>query len=240
MQDAVEENIDKFTDFNDFFTRELKPQVRMDKTSKNELCCPVDGAVSELGHIDNDQLLQAKGHTFSLLELLAGDTQLADSFRNGQFATIYLSPRDYHRIHMPVSGTLRSMTHVPGRLFGVNQASVKTIPQLFSRNERVITIFDTPAGSMALILVGAIFVSSIETIWHGVVTPPRRKSVQHWDYQEGELLQKAGEMGRFNMGSTVILLFAKGKISWDKSLKTSSPVKMGQLLAMINKQHERQ
>ena len=234
MHEALYEDVSSFADFNEFFTRQLKPQARPDITDENELCCPVDGAISEFGDIVDNQLLQAKGHSFDLLELLAGDDALADQFRNGRFATIYLSPRDYHRIHMPVNGTLRSMTHVPGRLFGVNEASVKTIPHLFSRNERVITVFDTPAGSMALILVGAIFVSSIETRWHGVVTPPRHKSAQRWDYSDGESLEKAQEMGRFNMGSTVILLFPQNSISWNKSIAANSTVSMGQLLATLN------
>ena len=242
MSEAQQENSTDFIDFNHFFTRELKADVRVDNTNKDELCCPVDGAVSELGDIEDDQLIQAKGHYFSLNELLAGDDTLTNTFRNGKFATIYLSPRDYHRIHMPIDGQLTQMLHVPGDLFGVNKASVKTIPRLFARNERVISLFDTPAGPMALIQVGAIFVASIETVWQGVVTPPRRKQVQGWQYdKEPQLnkepqpgLKKAQEMGRFNMGSTVILLFAKGAIEWDSELYAEKPVQMGQLLGKIN------
>ena len=234
MSEAEQENSADFLDFNAFFTRQLKAGVRVDKTSDNELCSPVDGAISELGDIVDEQLIQAKGHYFALSELLAGDQSLTDTFRNGKFATIYLSPRDYHRIHMPIDGSLQGMQHVPGQLFGVNNASVKTIPRLFARNERVITLFETPAGPMALILVGAIFVSSIETTWQGVITPPRRKQVQRWQYQEQSKISKAQEMGRFNMGSTVVLLFAKDMIEWDKELQPNRPVQMGQFLGKIN------
>ncbi len=233
MNEAVENDINSFEDFNHFFTRQLKTDARADNTRSNELCCPVDGAISAIGNIEDEQLIQAKGHYYSLNELLAGDQSLANTFRNGKFATIYLSPRDYHRIHMPIEGALTEMLHVPGQLFGVNRASVKTIPRLFARNERVINLFDTPAGPMALILVGAIFVSSIETTWHGVVTPPRSKQVQRWQYQDEKKLQKAQEMGRFNMGSTVVLLFAKDMLEWNAQLQANTPVQLGQLLGKI-------
>jgi len=233
MDEAAQQDINSFVDFNHFFTRELKAQVRVDNTSNNELCCPVDGAVSELGNIEDEQLFQAKGHYFHLNELLAGDQTLADTFRNGKFATIYLSPKDYHRIHMPIDGTLKEMIHVPGQLFGVNKASVKAIPRLFARNERVINLFETPAGTMALIEVGAIFVSSIETTWHGVVTPPRSKQVQRWQYQNEVVINKAQEMGRFNMGSTVVLLFSENSVEWNSELQAETPVQLGQLLGEI-------
>ena len=238
MSEAEHENSSDFPDFNHFFTRQLKSDARIDKTGPNELCCPVDGAISELGGINDEQLIQAKGHQFGLKDLLAGDQTLTDTFRDGQFATIYLSPRDYHRIHMPIDGSLQEMLHVPGQLFGVNNASVKTIPRLFARNERVISLFDTPAGPMALIQVGAIFVSSIETTWQGVVTPPRRKQVQRWSYydQEPTKMMKAQEMGRFNMGSTVVLLFAKNRIEWNQDLYPNLPVQLGQLLGNITHQ----
>jgi phosphatidylserine decarboxylase len=230
MNEALKQDINEFIDFNHFFTRALKKEARPDQTSEAELACPVDGAISELGTIDDDRLIQAKGHFFNLQDLLAGSEMLANTFRNGSFATIYLSPRDYHRIHMPIEGQLKEMIHVPGQLFGVNRASVKTIPRLFARNERVISLFDTPAGAMALIEVGAIFVSSIETTWHGVVTPPRSKSVQNWQYQDNITLKKTEEMGRFNMGSTVILLFENNRVQWDSSLQANSPVQLGQRL----------
>lgn len=233
MSQAVKENSHDFIDFNHFFTRELKHDARIDHTAKNELCCPVDGAISELGDIEGEQLIQAKGHYFSLVDLLAGDKELSKQFHKGKFATIYLSPRDYHRIHMPIDGELTQMIHVPGDLFGVNRASVKTIPRLFARNERVISLFNTPAGAMALIQVGAIFVSSIETIWQGVVTPPRRKQIQRWQYNKEHSLNKAQEMGRFNMGSTVVLLFSEGTIEWEEQLRANQSVQMGQLLGRI-------
>jgi len=234
MDEAEVQSSTDFSDFNHFFTRKLKTGVRQDNTRDNELCCPVDGAISELGTIEQEQLIQAKGHYFSLHELLGGNKELTDIFRNGHFATIYLSPRDYHRIHMPIDGQLQQMTHIPGDLFGVNKASVKTIPRLFARNERVISLFDTPAGPMALIQVGAIFVSSIETKWQGVVTPPRRQQIQQWQYVEQDIkLSKAEEMGRFNMGSTVVLLFTRNRVQWNTQLAPDTPVQMGQLLAEI-------
>ncbi len=231
MSETEIKNIEQFTDFNHFFTRQLKAECRPDTTKKNQLCCPVDGAISELGSIKTDLLMQAKGHHYSLEDLLAEDEQLSETFKDGHFATIYLSPKDYHRIHMPIDGKLQYMFHVPGDLFGVNKASVKTIPQLFARNERVVSVFETEVGPMALIQVGAIFVSSIETIWQGVVTPPRQRYVQQWQYDEQPLFKKSDEMGRFNMGSTVILLFAKDAIKWNPELQANTPVKMGQLLA---------
>ena len=234
MTESLHQDIDQFKDFNHFFTRQLKADARIDNTGNNELCCPVDGAISEIGDIDDDQLIQAKGHYFSLNDLLAGKQSLIDIFRDGSFTTIYLSPKDYHRIHMPIDGTLQEMFHVPGQLFGVNRASVKTIPRLFARNERVISIFDTPAGSMALIQVGALFVSSIETTWQGVITPPRKKSVQSWQYQDAKKIGKFEEMGRFNMGSTVILLFSKDSIEWDTNLQANTPVQLGQRLAHLS------
>ncbi len=234
MSEAEKGQSSDFVDFNHFFTRQLKSDARKDQTTQNGLCCPVDGAISELGDINGKLLIQAKGHYFNLEDLLGGDESLAEIFHNGKFATIYLSPRDYHRIHMPIEGSLQEMIHVPGQLFGVNKASVKTIPRLFARNERVISIFETPAGSMALIQVGAIFVSSIETTWAGVVTPPRRQQVQRWKYNEQSVMMKAQEMGRFNMGSTVVLLFTKNSIDWDKTLHADLPVRMGQRLGIIN------
>ncbi len=234
MSEAQKQSSEDFIDFNHFFTRELKANARSDHSQENELCCPVDGAISELGDIKEEQLIQAKGHFFSLSDLLGGDETLAKTFHNGKFTTIYLSPRDYHRIHIPIEGQLTQMIHVPGDLFGVNKASVKTIPNLFARNERVISLFKTPAGTMALIQVGAIFVSSIETVWEGVVTPPRCKQIQRWQYNNEPSLHKAQEMGRFNMGSTVVLLFTENSIEWNPDLYAEKPVQMGQLLATIS------
>lgn len=233
MSESLHQDINQFVDFNHFFTRQLNADARVNKTKDNEICCPVDGAISEIGIIHDDQLIQAKGHYFSLSDLLADQQSLVEIFHHGSFTTIYLSPRDYHRIHMPIDGSLKEMFHVPGQLFGVNRASVKAIPRLFARNERVISIFDTQVGSMALIQVGAMFVSSIETIWQGVITPPRKKSVQSWQYQDEQKISKAEEMGRFNMGSTVILLFSKDAVEWDKQLYAGTPIQIGQRLAQI-------
>ena len=198
-----------YANFNEFFTRELKPGVRPIAENLQAVVSPCDGVISELGEIKDLQLLQAKGHYYQLQDLLGGETELAERFKQGYFMTIYLAPKDYHRVHMPLSGKLEQMIHVPGKLYSVNPATVAAIPNLFAMNERVINIFDTSVGSMAVILVGATNVGSIETVWHGVVTPPARKTIQQWDYETQAIeLKKGDEMGRFNMGSTVIILFA--------------------------------
>lgn len=235
LDEAKENNFEFYKNFNQFFTRELKDNVRPIDSDEQSLVSPVDGAMSELGAIEQGQLFQAKGHYFSLTELLGGDASLAEQFNDGSFATIYLSPKDYHRIHMPITGKLTQMHYVPGDLFGVNPSSVKAIANLFSRNERVVNIFETAAGPMALIQVGAIFVSSIETTWHGVVTPPRKKSIQSWHYHDDKAIEieKGVEMGRFNMGSTVILVFAKECIEWHSHLKADDKVQLGQALAKL-------
>ncbi|HEY0719949.1 MAG TPA: archaetidylserine decarboxylase [Gammaproteobacteria bacterium] len=221
--------------FNAFFTRALKPEARPIVNGRYEVACPVDGAVSQVGEISHGQLFQAKGHSYSLLELLGGSDKRAAPFQNGAFATIYLSPRDYHRIHMPLGGVLREMVHVPGRLFSVNAATVKVIPRVFARNERVISIFDTAFGPMALVKVGAINVGSIETVWAGEVTPPAGQIVRSWHYpadgEEAVSLERGAEMGRFNMGSTVIVLFGHDAIEWSDSLQPGAVVRLGQLLA---------
>ena len=230
MSEAVDEDWRHYPDFNSFFTRAIKPEVRPITTNAKELACPVDGTVSQAGHIQTNQIFQAKGHSYSL-QTLVGDTELATQFENGHFATLYLSPRDYHRIHMPVAGQLKRMIHVPGRLFSVNPATARTIPGLFARNERVVAIYDTEFGPMAMILVGAIFVASIETIWHGVVTPPKGQQIRHWDYTDQNIKQDKGEeMGRFNMGSTVIVLFGPDHIQWHESIKAEASIRMGQTL----------
>ncbi len=195
------------------------------------IICPVDGTVSQLGKIEGDQIFQAKGHHYSLASLLGNQEQWTHTFKDGSFATLYLSPRDYHRIHMPVSGKLLKMTHVPGRLFSVNPTTVNRVPNLFARNERVICLFETESGPMAMILVGAIFVASIDTVWHGTVTPPTHHEIQRWDYHTRPVtLQEGEEMGRFNMGSTVILLFGKDAIAFNNELVHGNHVQMGQLL----------
>lgn len=234
MAEAREPDINAYKSFNHFFTRELKPGVRPLSTERNAIVCPADGAVSQAGAITNGEIFQAKGKYFSATDLLGGDAARAEAFNNGIFTTIYLSPKDYHRLHMPLTGTLREMVHIPGRLFSVNGATVNSVPGLFARNERVAAIFDTEIGPMALILVGAIFVSSVETVWHGVVTPPSVTEVQSWQYKDDAPTLNIGEeMGRFNMGSTIIVLFGKDKTEWDAEFKAGKTVKLGELIGRI-------
>ncbi|MDD1613263.1 MAG: archaetidylserine decarboxylase [Methylococcaceae bacterium] len=229
MDEALEQDINDFKSFNDFFTRELKPGVRPLTTERNAIACPADGIVSQAGYITEGEIFQAKGKSYTATDLLGGSLERAEPFNNGVFTTIYLSPKDYHRLHMPLTGTLREMVHIPGRLFSVNTATTNSVPGLFARNERVAALFDTDAGPMALVLVGAIFVSSIETVWHGVVTPPSITSVQTRRYQDNAPTLKIGEeMGRFNMGSTVIVLFGKDKAQWDSEFTADKVVKLGE------------
>ena len=229
MNEALEQDINTFKSFNHFFTRELNSNVRPLTTTPNAIACPADGTVSQAGKINDGDIFQAKGKNFTVTELLGGDSKRAEPFNNGVFTTIYLSPKDYHRLHMPLTGTLREMVHIPGRLFSVNTATTNSVPGLFARNERVAAIFDTDAGPMALVLVGAIFVSSIETVWHGAVTPPSITSVRSWQYQENAPVLKMGEeMGRFNMGSTIIVLLAKNKAEWDSNFTAEKVVKLGE------------
>ena len=234
MDEALNPDIPSYKSFNHFFTRELKPGVRPLTTEQNAIACPADGAVSQAGHIDGGTIFQAKGKSFTAIELLGGSEERAAPFQDGVFATIYLSPKDYHRLHMPMTGTLREMVHIPGRLFSVNTATANVVPGLFARNERVAAIFDTEAGPMALVLVGAIFVSSVETVWHGVVTPPSVSSVQTWRYDDDAPTLKIGEeMGRFNMGSTIIVLFGKDRAKWTEGLVAGKTVRLGEMIGKI-------
>jgi phosphatidylserine decarboxylase len=243
MSEAREENIDDYKSFNEFFTRELKPGLRPVAGGNDAIVCPADGVVSQCGAINGEKLLQAKGCNFTVFDLLGRDLERSHPFYNGSFATIYLSPKDYHRLHMPVTGTLQEMVHVPGRLFSVNEATARGVPGLFARNERVVALFETEFGLMALVLVGAIFVSSIETVWHGVVTPPTAPTVQTWDYRmktqalknKPVLLNKGEEMGRFNMGSTIIVLFQKDKMAWTDALAPGLAVKLGQQIGTVSR-----
>jgi phosphatidylserine decarboxylase len=229
MNEALEQDINAFKSFNHFFTRELCPGARPLTTERNAIACPADGAVSQAGNITDGEIFQAKGKSYTVTDLLGGSLERAKPFINGVFTTIYLSPKDYHRLHMPLTGTLKEMVHIPGRLFSVNTATTNSVPGLFARNERVAAIFDTDAGPMALVLVGAIFVSSIETVWHGVVTPPSITSVQSWQYNDTAPTLKIGEeMGRFNMGSTIIVLFGKDKAQWNSELAADKVVKLGE------------
>ena len=233
LSDAELSSPNAYPDFNSFFTRALHAQARPICEGENDIASPVDGVISQLGTIRQNELVQAKHRNYTLEALLGGYDHLSATFNDGHFATIYLSPKDYHRIHMPLDGQLDEMIYVPGRLFSVNQTSTRLIPNLFGRNERLITLFTTPLGSMAVILVGAIFVSGIETVWSGDFGNRMRRPFQRWNYAEdGGLpavaLKKGQEMGRFNMGSTVILLFQKGTMTWPQALTAGSAVKMGQ------------
>ncbi len=231
MSEAKEQDINNFESFNHFFTRELKSDVRPISSIANTIACPADGVVSQAGVIEQGEIFQAKGKSFTAIDLLGGNAERAKPFENGLFTTIYLSPKDYHRLHMPIKGTLTEMVHIPGRLFSVNGATANSVPGLFARNERVACMFDTERGPMALILVGAIFVSSVETTWHGVVTPPTTSSVRSWQYQENApVIEKGEEMGRFNMGSTIIVLFGKDKIKWESEFKAGKNVQLGEMI----------
>ncbi len=237
--DAQKPHLDAYPNFNAFFTRALKPDARPVTPHHDSIACPADGRISQVGAIEKGQLIQAKGHKYGLLSLLAGDLALAEEFLEGSYTTIYLSPKDYHRVHMPITGRLREMHFVPGKLFSVSEASSQLMPGLFTRNERVICIFDTLAGPMAVILVGAIFVGSMETIWEGEVSGPGSDPTT-WRYQ-GEhaiTISKGDELGRFNMGSTVILLFAIGKADWKKALRPGIAVRMGQAIGTTRRDSE--
>jgi len=229
-----------YTSFNEFFTRELKAEARPIDGGNDQVICPVDGAVSQIGDIHDTAIIQAKGHNYNLADLVAGDAQLVARFRNGKFATLYLSPRDYHRIHMPIAGQLTRMHYVPGRLFSVNRITTRSVPGLFARNERVISVFQTAAGLLAVIMVGAIFVGSMETVWAGQITPAPMRERRLWDYLlpgREVRLERGAELGRFNMGSTVILLFEPGRIEWLEQLRADGPVVMGQTLAKTVTSH---
>lgn len=234
MSEAEQPDPDAYDTINALFTRALKPGTRPVTQNKDEVACPVDGNFSQFGKIEHETLIQAKGHDYSLDALLAGNSELTGLFHNGTFATIYLSPRDYHRIHMPLCGDLKQMIYVPGRLFSVNDDTVIHVPRLFARNERVITLFETDAGPMALILVGAINVGSMETVWHGQVTPPYGRSIRNWEYSQQPIhLTRGDEMGRFNMGSTVILLFPEGRNQWLEDIQPGMACKMGQAISRL-------
>ena len=232
LDEAADPLPESYPTFNAFFTRALRSERRPIAEGEDVLACPVDGTISQLGEIIDGRIFQAKGHEFSLIELLGGDLSRADAFRNGRFTTIYLSPRDYHRIHMPLAGTLYQMVHVPGRLFSVNPVTVARVPRLFARNERVAALFDTPVGKMGLVLVGAMNVAAIETVWSGLVTPPHGRDIGVWNYDEHVQvnLPRAAEMGRFNMGSTVILLLPEN-MHFRPDLAEGVTVRMGEALA---------
>jgi phosphatidylserine decarboxylase len=227
MTEASEPDPARYATFNEFFTRALRDGIR--PLADAAWVCPVDGAVSQFGAIERDQVLQAKGHRYSTTALVGGDATLAARFDNGHFATIYLSPRDYHRIHMPCDGQLRRMIHVPGDLFSVNPTTTRGIPGLFARNERVVCVFDTASGPFVLALVGATIVGSMATVWHGVVNPPRTGVLREWRYDGQQvILRKGEEMGRFLLGSTVVMLMPREAIRFDRSWSPARPVRMGE------------
>ena len=234
MSEALNPDIARYRTFNDFFTRALQPGAR--PLAPADLVCPVDGAISQFGAIAHDQLVQAKGHNYSTTALVGGDQALAASYENGYFATIYLSPKDYHRIHMPADGRLSRMVHVPGDLFSVNPVTARGVPGLFARNERVVCVFESARGPFVLVLVGATIVGSMATAWHGVVNPPRSKAVREWRYPaspgQPEIFLKQGEeMGRFLLGSTVVLLFPKGPLRFDANWAPGRAVRLGEAMA---------
>lgn len=231
MSEAIIEDPTAYKSFNDFFTRALKDGARPIDSEDNSIVSPADGAISQLGDIKNGRIFQAKSQDFSLTELLGGDLDIAKPFMGGKFATVYLSPKDYHRVHMPMSGKLKSMIHVPGDLFSVNTTTAENVPRLFARNERTVCIFDTEIGPMAVVLVGAMIVASIETVWAGQTTPLKREiKTTHYPLNDKVELQKGEEMGRFKLGSTAVVLFAKDAMNWDEDYQAGSATVMGKKL----------
>lgn len=229
MAEALDSRIESYANFNEFFTRALRPGVR--PLAEADYVCPVDGAISQFGAMDKGQIFQAKGHQYSASALLGGDAALASEFEHGQFATIYLSPRDYHRIHMPCAGTLKSMVYVPGDLFSVNPTTARGVPGLFARNERVVCLFDTAHGPFVLVLVGATIVGSMATVWHGMVNPPRSGDIRRWDYAgKNVVLQQGEEMGRFLLGSTVVMLWPKDTLNFNPEWSAERPVRLGEMM----------
>jgi phosphatidylserine decarboxylase len=230
MAEAAEPRIESYASFNEFFTRPLREGAR--PIAAADFVCPVDAAISQFGPIEHDQIFQAKGHSYSTTALLGGDAQLAAQFDHGHFATLYLAPKDYHRIHMPCRGTLKRMIYVPGDLFSVNPVTARHVPGLFARNERVVCVFDTEFGPFVNVLVGATIVGSMATVWHGVVNPPRTRDVREWRYDDKPVvLEQGAEMGRFLLGSTVVMLFPKNVVTFVPDWAPSRPVRLGEAMA---------
>ncbi|MDH5358544.1 MAG: archaetidylserine decarboxylase [Gammaproteobacteria bacterium] len=230
--EAAQTELSDYPSFNAFFTRALRLGVRPIAHGETTVVSPVDGLISQIAAINAGQIVQAKGHNYSVFELVGGDATIAKQFEKGQFATIYLSPKDYHRIHMPLTGKLQQMVYIPGKLFSVSPRTVRAVPHLFARNERVVTVFETELGPMVMVLVGAIFVGSMETVWAGQISPPYGKEIRHWVYQgeQAITLQKGEEMGRFNMGSTVVILLPEQADMFKSELAVESGVMMGQAM----------
>ena len=233
MSEAAVSDIAAYASFNDFFTRALKPGAR--PLAEADLICPVDGTISQFGRIERDQIVQAKGHRYSTTALVGGDPALAERFHDGSFATLYLSPKDYHRVHMPCDGTLTRMIHVPGALFSVNPTTARGVPGLFARNERVVCVFDSErVGSFVLTLVGATIVGSMATVWHGTVNPPRVRRTREWLYPERKVaLRRGDEMGRFMLGSTVVLLFPKRDLRFNPRWEPGRAIRLGESMAEL-------
>ena len=232
MAEAANPDITSYASFNEFFTRALRNGAR--PIADADFICPVDGAISQFGSIDQDRIFQAKGHDYLTTALVGGDQALADRFLHGSFATIYLSPRDYHRIHMPCDGRLMRMIYVPGTLFSVNPVTARGVPGLFARNERVVCVFEGEHGPFVMVLVGATIVGSMQTVWHGVVNPPRLPALREWRYDKQHLaLKKGEEMGRFLLGSTVVMLFPKDVLTFSKDWLAAGPVKLGESMAAV-------
>jgi len=230
MAEALNPDITSYASFNDFFTRALKPGAR--PLAQAELICPVDGAISQFGPIQGQQIFQAKGHQYSCQALVGGDADLARQFHDGHFATLYLSLRDYHRIHMPCDGVLRRMIHVPGDLFSVNPTTARGVPGVFARNERVVCVFESNHGPFVLVLVGATIVGSMATVWHGVVNAERSGEVKDWRYNDGsKLIRQGKEMGRFLLGSTVVMLFPKGPLWFNEAWQPGGAIRLGEVMA---------
>lgn len=234
MRDAIETNPHSYPDFNSFFTRKLRPETRPIIGGENTIACPADGLISEFGTINESMILQAKNHQYTVADLLGGTKgDEAAAFINGQFATFYLAPKDYHRVHIPITGKLRKMIYVPGKLFSVNLCTANNVPNLFARNERVICLFDTKVGPMAVILVGAMIVASIYTVWAGAITPSKNREIQARDYSGNDapiIIERGAELGHFQLGSTVIVLFGPRSIKWIDTLQKNQSVKMGELI----------
>jgi phosphatidylserine decarboxylase len=230
MAEAANSDPHSYSTFNEFFSRALKAGAR--PATSADLTCPVDGAISQFGEIVGDQIFQAKGHHFSTAALVGGDADLAAQFEGGSFATLYLSPKDYHRIHMPCDGRLRRMIYVPGELFSVNPTTARGVPGLFARNERVVCVFESVRGPFVMTLVGATIVGSMATVWHGVVSPPRGKEVREWRYDDQSVVLPQGqEMGRFLLGSTVVLLFPKGLLRFNPTWAPGQTIRLGEVMA---------
>mgnify|MGYP003625857360 CR=1 FL=1 len=239
MSEAKHSEPSYFDTFNNFFTRELKAGLRPIVEGEHNLATPVDGCISQQGDIKMGRIFQAKGHDFSLRELLGGRDDVAAPFDDGLFSTIYLAPKDYHRIHMPITGKLEQLIFIPGDLFSVNPLTAQNVPNLFARNERAVAIFSTAIGPMAIVLVGATIVGSIETVWEGTLTAPKNKQLQYWDYKDQQIiLEKGAEMGRFKLGSTIVALFPKNSIKFSEDLAPSSVTRLGELFAEIKQATE--